>query len=1397
MLKLKQHSIFKKPLLNGLLIFLFSFIITQAFTYQKIQLLQKAEQNKVHQRVLKLKDNLQSVMSQSFAATQTLSFIVKNYGIPQNFDSIAQLLLNSNKNVDALELVNGQGVITHVHPIQYNNVLGYNILQDSLNNNGAATTIEQKDYFTAGPIHLKQGGIGFVSRRPLFYENEFTGFTAAVIRLSTIIRATQLDSLGNTHFSYQLAKIHPDQSEEVFYSSKKIAVEKAIKIPITTNQGEFKLYVISNQSEPYSTIYVFSILGLLFSVLCGLLVWFITSQPLKLKQLVQEKTLLLNESKEKYQTLIEQASDGIFVFNLSGEIIDVNVMGAEMFGYSKNEMIEKNIGDIISPDDLAKTPIQYSKITKAKPFISERKMLRKDGSVFYGEISSKVLPNNMAQGIIRDTTKRKELEKNVQNNLKFFSKAFNNSTIGMAIKDENKRFVDANAYFINLIGFTLEEIKGKTSSELGLVDIDKVISNNPSFAIYACIDKMEVDLTTKSGEVLHFLTSVEQFDYENKILSLYTFIDQTETKKTNQNLQQNEKQYRQLTERISDAFISLDKDWNLTYINAQAAKFANIDPSLILGKNLWDEFPYLANSEAFSVFNNAMETQTYAYFEQYHEQFDGWTANKLFPSPEGITIYFRDITKKKKADQENQKLIAIIENSPDFIGLTSLEGKSLYLNEAGRKLVGFSKEKDITSTSIPDFFPDEYRDLIINEHLPYLHKNGNWSMEVVFKNFETNKIVPAEFSSFLIHDKISNKPIGLGCIAIDLTKRKKTEHEIFNLKSKMDTAIRIAKIGYWDWNLETEIIDWSDRMYEIYDVDPGTIITAAFTKKLIHPDDWDYHNEILALKSAKKDTSAFTYRTVHRDNSIKYLLVEMEVVEDKNNNPIRYRGTVIDITEQKEAENEIINLQSKMNAAIRIGKFGYWNWEMEKDTIEWSEEMYAIHHINPNVTITPELVKDIIYPEDFNVIENKLDPIKKENQSVPSTYRILLKDKTLKHFLAFSEVIYDKNGKPIRYHGTAMDNTKNVLAEEALRESQEKFAKAFETSLMGMIIIDGDKKVIEANSTFSKMLGVERENLIGKSVLESGKVSLDQNYLNESKKVFDVYKKEGKIINQEFKATLNNGQKISFLISVESLFINNKENYLVSFIDDTKRKEAEEALEFQNIQLKKTNSELDSFVYSASHELRAPLASVLGLINISLMEENDPSLVENLAMMEKSIKRLDDFIKDIIEYSRNKHLKINKEKIKFTTLIENSIETFWYLENTRKLKINISVDDKVEFVSDLKRISILLNNFISNAIKYHDLNKDSPTIWINIKTTKKEAIIKIKDNGLGMEEEQLDKIFDMFYRISSQIMGSGIGLFIVKEVLTKLNGTIEVESVLGEGSTFTLKLPNESKRKSK
>tara|TARA_R110002051_G_scaffold171982_2_gene242409 strand:+ start:14757 stop:19334 length:4578 start_codon:yes stop_codon:yes gene_type:complete len=1520
----KQFSIFNKPILEGLFVFLLVLFISQTITYQRFQLKEQSEKNEINQRVSRLKDDLQNVLGQSYNVTQTLAFIVDNYGIPENFDSVAKLLLNSNKNIDALELVNSKGIITHVYPLIGNEVLGLNILNDPDNKFGARVTLERKDYYTAGPIHLRQGGSGIIGRRPLYKEGEFNGFSAAVVRLSTVLSAIQIDSIKDNHFSYQLSKVNLDNTEEVFYSTKTTIGDDAISIPLTTSKGEWKLYVISNKTTSDSSIILFSVLGLLLSLVCGILVWQLASQPQKLSQLVDEKTALLKESRERYKLLVEQASDGIFLSDMQGNLTDANTYGVQLFGYTKKELLTKNLKNLITADNLAKEPLRHTEMGLGDTLLYDRVLIKKDGTLLNVEVSAKKINETTVLGIVRDSTIRKELEQNVQENLQKFSKAFNSGFVGMVIKDENKCFVDANNYFLNLIGYSLEEIKGKNIPEVGLVNMEEALKTNPAIKAFASserVGKIEVDFTTKQGEIIHVITSMEPFEYQGKKYSISTYVDQTEIKKASLKVSQSERKYRQLTERISDALISFDKDWNFISINARAAKIVGMDPVEMIGKNLWEEFPDLKNSEAYAFFRGAMARQVFTQFEQYHEKFDRWLENYLYPSPQGLSIYFRDITRKKNSEIEKQKLIAIIENSPGFIGLAELNGQSLYINEAGKKLVGISDGQDISNISILDFFPNEYRSVVKNSHLPYVRENGLWTGQIPFRNFKTNSEIPLDLSSFLIHDKITNDPIAIGCIAfdlsehnktqnkilvlqakmnaairigkigywdfnietetficspimydiydidqdavmtiefleglihpddlekhrqnireiitealhhsstyriivrdgtirhlliemevvrnkenipikywgtvIDITKQKEADYEIIELQSKMDAAIRIGKIGYWDFDIATEKITWSSRMYEIYEVEQDVTVTLQLLESLIHPDDLFTHREVVERTAIENKTHSLIYRIIVNDGSVKYLSVDMETQLDADNNPVKFIGTVVDVTEQKESENKILDLQSKMNAAIRIGQFGYWNWEMDKETVEWSKEMYKIHHVDPSITMTPELVRETIYHEDHYLMENKLKKKKGDQSSTLNIYRILLKDNTFRHFLAFSEVLYDAKGQPIRYHGTAMDITKSVLAEEALKESEEKFAKAFETNYVGMLLMDTEQNIIEANETVYTLLNTSKEELIGKKIIESGIIILDDYYLEKRKKALASFFKDGRQINEEFKVTLRNGQKKTLLISKEFLQIKDAPKVLVTLIDDTKRKEVEEALETQFVELKKTNSELDSFVYSASHELRAPLASVLGLIQLTLLEEQEPQLKLHLNMMEKSIVRLDDFIKDIIEYSRNKHVDIKLETINFINLIENSIESLWYLENTSKINIDIAVNEAIEFVSDSKRISILLNNFISNAIKYHDLNKNSPSIWISVKTSKKEAVIIIKDNGVGIDNDQLDKIFDMFYRVSSKVMGTGIGLFIVKEVLAKLNGTITVKSKIGEGSIFTLKIPNESNR---
>lgn len=238
------------------------------------------------------------------------------------------------------------------------------------------------------------------------------------------------------------------------------------------------------------------------------------------------------------------------------------------------------------------------------------------------------------------------------------------------------------------------------------------------------------------------------------------------------------------------------------------------------------------------------------------------------------------------------------------------------------------------------------------------------------------------------------------------------------------------------------------------------------------------------------------------------------------------------------------------------------------------------------------------------------------------------------------------------------------------------------------------------------------------------------------------------------------------------------------------RKIAEAKLEEQNKELTKANSELDSFVYSVSHDLRAPLTSLMGLISIIEYDESDGEKMKLLDMMKSSVEKLDLFIMDIIEYSRNARLKVDHEKIDFSQIINGSIEQLQYMEEAKKIKITADVEGDAEFFSDRKRITVLFNNFISNAIKYHKPDQANPFIKIRVKLNEESAEVEVSDNGQGIPQVYIDKIFDMFYRATEAKSGSGLGLYIVKEIIEKLGGKVGVRSEEGVGSTFYFSIPN-------
>ncbi|MFA0963797.1 sensor histidine kinase [Roseivirga sp. BDSF3-8] len=236
-----------------------------------------------------------------------------------------------------------------------------------------------------------------------------------------------------------------------------------------------------------------------------------------------------------------------------------------------------------------------------------------------------------------------------------------------------------------------------------------------------------------------------------------------------------------------------------------------------------------------------------------------------------------------------------------------------------------------------------------------------------------------------------------------------------------------------------------------------------------------------------------------------------------------------------------------------------------------------------------------------------------------------------------------------------------------------------------------------------------------------------------------------------------------------------------------------EDLGYKNRQLEKANKELDRFVYSASHDLKAPLASIKGLIDLARRDEM-PAEVDYLNMMEERVDHLEKFIFEITTYSRNSRQVVNPEYLAVPELIDEVVRGLRFMPGAELIRLQI--DDRIgaPVFADKYRLTIILNNLISNAIKYHRLDREDPFIRIELVVKNGSLLMTVEDNGPGIPAEQTVRIFEMFYRGAETSDGTGLGLYIAREVAERLNGSIVVDSVSGTGTRFTFSMPLEQPR---
>jgi PAS domain S-box-containing protein len=357
---------------------------------------------------------------------------------------------------------------------------------------------------------------------------------------------------------------------------------------------------------------------------------------------------------------------------------------------------------------------------------------------------------------------------------------------------------------------------------------------------------------------------------------------------------------------------------------------------------------------------------------------------------------------------------------------------------------------------------------------------------------------------------------------------------------------------------------------------------------------------------------------------------------------------------------------------------------------------------------------------------------------------------------------------------------------EALQRSEEKYRRLVDRSYALVFILDRAFTIRFACDSLLYILLRQPAEVIDKPFFESFRLAesvMLTSLLEElaSQPVYATRQMEIRITP----ADLDAGETRYFdLFATNMLADEAIEGFVLYLHNVTGRKLAE-------AELQRINFELDSFVYKASHDMRAPLLNLLGLIDIAQRDFPHETL-EYLDYMKRSVLRLDKFILELANYSRNDRTEVNRTPLNLAELVGSVLDDLRFLPNAARIRFEVDLLVSQPIYSDGVRIAIILKNLVSNAIKYHDLHKERPFVLVKAWETpgNRTFIIEVADNGAGIVETYQDRVFDMFFRATEQSEGSGLGLYIVKKTVEKLQGRIELQSRHREGTTFTITLPN-------
>ncbi|RKS94048.1 PAS domain S-box-containing protein [Flavobacterium limicola] len=434
----------KRPKTTGFITFLFLSYVACFIVSQQYKLIKEDEQREMNNILNVVHQNIEQALKNCYTTTLTLALTINDKGIPENFDYVSEKLMESNHNINAVQLV-PNGIIKYIYPLNGNEAaLNLNILTTPNLKKEALKSIAKKKMYFAGPFELKQGGLGIVGRFPVFQNNKFWGFSAVIIKLENFLKASGIKNVDDSKYYFQFSKYNIEEQKEIFYLTNKSDFSKNYYISTDIPDGDWKIYLISkNKNYLYSQIFIPGIIGIILAALFGILIYTLLKIPRELQSLVTTQATKLLNSEIKFQAIFDQAAVGIaHIDSFTGDFIEINNQYCQLLGYSQQEMKERNFQSVTHPEELEEDLMNLEKLRngKIKDYSMEKRYFTKSGAIVWANLTvSPLFKKNKKVSthisIVEDISLKKESEKLIKKSEIRFKSLFEDSPIPLWEED--------------------------------------------------------------------------------------------------------------------------------------------------------------------------------------------------------------------------------------------------------------------------------------------------------------------------------------------------------------------------------------------------------------------------------------------------------------------------------------------------------------------------------------------------------------------------------------------------------------------------------------------------------------------------------------------------------------------------------------------------------------------------------------------------------------------------------------------------------------------------------------------------------------------------------------------------------------------------------------------------